>query len=125
MSNLKYLNKMGKDDWTGFHSYSSYKNTKYYARGSRSRSSSPVPIKHHIRWPPLNKRFVSINYNVIKITEEQEQEINKMKLMKNAEMKNAIVSAFVESEDGLTQEDVDKIKETFADAFDNFIKSIV
>ena len=123
MSNLKYLNKMGKEDWSNFSRPEPY--CDKIGGGSRSRSSSPAAIKRHIRWPPLNKRFVSINYSVIKITEEQEQEINKMKLMKNADMKKAIVSAFIESEDGLTQEDVDKIKEKFADSFDDFIRSIV
>tara|TARA_Y100000992_G_scaffold289837_1_gene244778 strand:+ start:3092 stop:3454 length:363 start_codon:yes stop_codon:yes gene_type:complete len=116
---------MGKEDWDGFYSYSSYKNTKHYARGSRSRSSSPAPIKQHISWPPSRKGSIVMHCGSVQITEKQEQQINKMKLMKNAEMKKAIVAAFVDSEDGLTQEDVDKIKETFADALDDFIKSLV
>ncbi len=121
MSKLKYINKMAphKEDWDFYRSYDRSR--------SRSRSSSPVPIKHHIGWPPEfnNKRSIMINYRIVDITEEQRQEINKMKLKQNEEIKKAIREAFLDSEDGLTDEDVDKIKENFADDLDEFIKSII
>tara|TARA_B100002019_G_C21095347_1_gene510733 strand:- start:99 stop:464 length:366 start_codon:yes stop_codon:yes gene_type:complete len=119
---------MGKEDWTGFHSYSSYKNTKYYARGSRSRSSSPVPKVKHLevlKYVSYNQYYVNIRHCPVYITEEQVQEINKMKLKQNKEIKKAIREAFLDSVDGLSDEDVDKIKENFADDLDEFIKSII
>jgi hypothetical protein len=114
---------MGKEDWTGI----GYRRDPYCGRrgGSRSRSSSPEPIKRHIEWPPFYKGKICLNYRFVDITEEQTQEINKMKLKHNEEMKKAIGAAFEASEDGLTKEDVDKIKEEFAYSFDRSIKGVI
>lgn len=102
-----------KEDWDFYRSY------------DRSRSSSPEPIKRHIEWPPFYKGKIILNYRFVDITEEQTQEINKMKLKQNEEIKKAIRAAFEDSEDGLTKEDVDKIKEEFAYSFDRSVKGLI
>lgn len=114
---------MGKEDWSHFDRPQPYCDKVW--GGSRSRSSSPEPIKRHIRWPPFHKGKICLNYRFVDITEEQVQEINKMKLKQDAEIKKAIIASFVDSDDGLTREDVDMIKERFANVLDDFIKSTV
>ena len=113
---------MGKEDWDFYRSY------------DRSRSPSPEPSVQHLKVLPADfarPSWITEKYYVYAlgvahyITEEQVQEINKMKLKQNEEIKKAIREAFLDSEYGLTDEDVDKIKENFADDLDEFIKSII
>ena len=119
---------MGKDDWSNFDRPEPFCDKVW--GGSRSRSSIPEPTKHHIRWPPFNKGFVIINYRSVKITEKQEQEINKMKLKQDAEMKKILREVdddyvLKDDEEWVTEEDIKKMEEEFADALDDFIKQIV
>ena len=135
---------MGKEDWDGFHSYSSYKNTKQYARGSRSRSSSPEPSVRHLEvveemvfdyphcWKTKKYYVCIFPFDGSKryITEEQVQEINKMKLKQDAEMKKILREVdddyvLQSDEEWVTEEDVKKVEDEFADALDDFIKSII
>lgn len=131
---------MGKEDWTGFHSYSSYKNTKQYARGYRSRSPSPEPSEPHFKvfdkgrcWENIDKTkryYVYMFGSAQYITEEQVQEINKMKLKQDAEMKKILREVdddyvLQSDEEWVTEEDVKKVEDEFADALDDFIKSII
>ena len=119
---------MGKEDWSNFDRPEPFCDKVW--GGSRSRSSSPAPIKQHIRWPPSRKGYIVMNCGSVKITEEQEQEINKMKLKQNEEMKKLLREVdddyvLQSDEEWATEEDIKKVEEEFADALDDFIKSIV
>lgn len=129
---------MGKEDWDFYRSY------------DRSRSPSPEPSKRHLEvheemvfangrgWKTKryyvcidDKGSVSLFLRKKKyITEEQVQEINKMKLKQDAEMKKILREVdddyvLQSDEEWVTEEDIKKVEEEFADALDDFIKQIV
>ena len=123
---------MGKEDWDFYRSY------------DRSRSSSPEPSEQHLevreemvfekgRGWKTKKYYVCIfpfDGSKRYITEEQVQEINKMKLKQNEEMKKLLREVdddyvLQSDEEWVTEEDIKKVEEGFADALDDFIKQIV
>lgn len=114
-----------KEDWDFYRSY------------DRSRSSSPEPSVRHlevvtVRGPYWRnkKYYVYMLGSAQYITEEQVQEINKMKLKQDAEMKKILREVdddyvLQSDEEWATEEDIKKVEEEFADALDDFIKSII
>ena len=64
------------------------------------------------------------------ITEEQVQEINKMKLKQDEEMKKLLREVdddyvLQSDEEWATEEDIKKVEEEFADSLDDFIRSVM
>ena len=119
---------MGKEDWSNFDRPEPFCDKVW--GGSRSRSSSPAPIKRHIRWPPSCKGSIVMHCGSVQITEEQEQEINKMKLRQDAEMKKILREVdddyvLQSDEEWSTEEAEKRLKDEFADDLDEFIRSIV
>ena len=127
---------MGKEDWIGI----GYRPDPHCGRGGggSSRSRSPGPETH---LKVLSAGFAKPSWITEKyyvymlgvahyITEEQVQEINKMKLKQDEEMKKLLREVdddYVLQSDEVwaTEEDIKKVEEEFADALDDFIKSIV
>ena len=115
---------MGKEDWDFYRSY------------DRSRSPSPKPSKRHLEVVKIRNfdgtgklYYVPMFGSRYYITEEQVQEINKMKLKQDAEMKKILREVdddyvLQSDEEWVTEEDIKKVEEEFADALDDFIKQI-
>ena len=134
---------MGKEDWSNFDRPEPFCDKVW--GGSRSRSSSPKPSRRSRRhlevvkirdfgYDSLNRNeylyYVPMFGSRYYITEEQVQEINKMKLKQDAEMKKLLREVdddyvLQSDEEWATEEDIKKVEEEFADALDDFIKSIV
>lgn len=132
---------MGKEDWSNFDRPEPFCDKVW--GGSRSRSPSPEPSEQHLevreemvfangRGWKTKRYYVCIDDkgSVKYITEEQVQEINKMKLKQDEEMKKLLREVdddyvLQSDEEWVTEEDIKKVEEEFADALDDFIKSIV
>ena len=122
-----------KEDWTGI----GYRRDPHCGRGgsSRSRSSSPEPSEPHLKVLPApywgkEKYYVYMLGVAHYITEEQVQEINKMKLKQDEEMKKLLREVdddyvLQSDEEWVTEEDIKKMEEDFADALDDFIKEVI
>ena len=105
-----------KEDWDFYRSY------------DRSRSSSPEPSVQHLKVLPADfarPSWITEKYYVYAlgvahyITEEQVQEINKMKLKQDAEMKKLLREVdddyvLQSDEEWATEEDIKKVEEEFA-----------
>tara|TARA_Y100001970_G_C14216147_1_gene849765 strand:- start:1495 stop:1875 length:381 start_codon:yes stop_codon:yes gene_type:complete len=121
-----------KEDWDFYRSY------------DRSRSSSPEPSVRHLEvveemvfdyphcWKTKKYYVCIFPFDGSKryITEEQKQEINKMKLKQDAEMKKILREVdddyvLKNDEEWVTEEDIKKMEEEFADALDDFIMSLI
>ena len=125
---------MGKEDWSNFDRPEPFCDKVW--GGSRSRSSSPEPNRRHLEVVKIRDfdgsgklYYVPMFGSRYYITEEQVQEINKMKLKQDAEMKKILREVdddyvLQSDEEWATEEDIKKVKEEFADALDDFIRSI-
>ena len=122
---------MGKEDWIGI----GYRRDPHCGRGgsSRSKSPSPEPSIRHLKvlncWI-TKKDYVYMFGCAQYITEEQVQEINKMKLKQDEEMKKLLREVdddyvLQSDEEWATEEDIKKVEEEFADSLDDFIRSVM
>ena len=107
---------MGKEDWSNFDRPEPFCDKVW--GGSRSRSPSPEPSVRHLEVVTVhigrNKKYYVYMFGCAQyITEEQVQEINKMKLKQDAEMKKLLREVdddyvLKNDEEWVTEEDIKK-----------------